>query len=331
MVQIKKDRRRFIKSSIMGGAAISLPLINPNRLEVINSNNKINKIGIIGLDTSHSEVFTRLINEDKINKKFRVIAAYPHGSEDIPSALQMKPNITKAVQELGVKIVDSIDELIENVDFVLLESNDGRVHYEQALPVLQAGKIMFIDKPLAHNLEDAKKIYEMSEKYNTPIFSSSALRYEKSVQEVLSGKFGKILGVDVYTPAGIEESHIDMAWYGIHGVEMLFTLLGKGCQKVIRTHTKDTDVVTGVWNDERIGNLRGIRAGAADIAGIAFCESKIVPIGPFSGYLPLVKEILQFFDSGIPPVEKDDTIEIFKFMHAADQSKLSGKYCSLIQ
>src|SRR5690625_3461378 len=113
MVQIKKDRRRVIKSSIMGDAAISLSLINRNRLEVINSNNKINKIGIIGLDTSHSEVFTRLINEDKINKKFRVIAAYPHGSEDIPSALQMKPNITKAVQELGVKIVDSIDELIE--------------------------------------------------------------------------------------------------------------------------------------------------------------------------------------------------------------------------
>src|SRR5690625_7884780 len=107
---------------------------------------------------------------------------------------------------------------------------------------------------------------------------------------------------------------------------MLFTLLGKGCQKVIRTHTQDTDVVTGVWNDEKIGNLRGIRVGAADIAGIACCENKIVPIGPFSGYLPLVKEILEFFGSGIPPVEKDETIEIFKFMHAADKSKLSSTY-----
>src|SRR5690625_8024724 len=113
---------------MMSTASSSLPLINTIRLEVINSNNKINKIGIIGLDTSHSEVFTRLINEDKINKKFQVIAAYPHGSEDIPSALQMKPNITKAVQELGVNIVDSIDELVEHVDFVLLEANDGRVH-----------------------------------------------------------------------------------------------------------------------------------------------------------------------------------------------------------
>lgn len=331
-------RRNFVRMTALTGAGMSLsPLLGSSIINTSVSSKKFKKqpntvgkrIGIIGLDTSHSEVFTKMINTGEEFDGYKVVCAYPHGSPDIPSALQMKPNIIEAVKAMGVEIVDSIDELLEKVDFVLLETNDGRPHLEQAIPVLRAGKRMFIDKPIAHNFADAKKIFEASKKYNTPIFSSSALRYEAGVVSAASGVYGKVLGADVYTPAALDPNHIDFAWYGIHGVEMLFTLLGTGCEKVVRTHTADTDFITGVWKDGRIGSVRGIRKGAANIAGTAFCENKIVPVGPFTTYQPLVRQIINFFNTGIAPISEVETLEMFRFMEAADKSKKSEKFVNL--
>ena len=284
------------------------------------------RVGVIGLDTSHSKVFTQLINSGEVSGGYKVVAAYAQGSPDIPFAIEMRPRITEAVKNMGVEIVDSIDALLAKVDVVLLETNDGRPHYEQALPVLKAGKRMFIDKPVAHNLKDAQKIFAASKKYGTPIFSSSALRYEENILKAKSGEYGKVIGADVYTPAAYDQHHLDMAWYGIHGVEMLFSLMGIGCIEVIRTHSEGTDVITGRWKDGRIASVRGIRQGAANIAGTAYCENGIVPVGPFTTYKPLVEEIVKFFDTGIVPVAAEDTLEIFRFMEAADRSKKSKKF-----
>lgn len=327
----KKSRREFFKAvSLVAGMSL-LPSLGISKMSNYTErvSNSEKRIGIIGLDTSHSEVFTRLINEGTSKHNFKVVAAYPHGSADIQSALKMKPRITKAVEEMGVEIVNSIASLLKKVDYILLETNDGRPHYEQALPVLKAGKLMFIDKPISHSLSDTKRIFEAAKQYNSPIFSSSALRYEKNTVDVLSGSYGAVIGADVYSPAAMEKDHLDFSWYGIHGVEMLYTLMGTGCEKVMRTYTEETDVLIGVWKDGRIGTIRGIRKGAADIAGIAFCEKEIKNVGPFTTYQPLVDEILGFFDTGIVPVGAEETIEMFKFMHAADRSKRLGKFVKL--
>lgn len=283
------------------------------------------RIGVIGLDTSHSEIFTKMINSGDPNMKgYRVVAAYPHGSKDIASALKMKPDIIKEVQNQGVEIVDSIEALLGKVDVVLLESNDGRPHLEQALQVFKAGKRVFIDKPISVNLEGAKAIFKAAEHYQTPVFTSSALRFDTSVQKVAQGSIGKITGADVYTPAEIDKNHSDLAWYAIHGVEMLFTVMGQGCVSVSRTYRENTDMVVGVWQDGRIGSVRGIRNGAAGIAGTAFGENGIAALGPFSSYEPLVKEIISFFETGNPPVDPKETIEIFSFIQAADKSRSKG-------
>ena len=180
---------------------------------------------------------------------------------------------------------------------------------------------MFIDKPIAATLKDVKLIFEASQKYKTPIFTSSALRFDVNVQKVVSGSIGQVTGADVYTPATIERHHMDMAWYAIHGVEMLFTVMGPGCKTVSRVYQAGTDLVTGVWEDGRIGTVRGIRKGSANIAGTAFGEKGIAPIGPFTSYEPLVAQIIAFFETGIPPVSAAETIEIFSFIRAADISR----------
>lgn len=317
----RTNRREFIQQlAIVGGTSLAFSVAPAEVL----AKQKVKKIGIIGLDTSHSEMFTKDINEGSLKDRgYRVIAAYPHGSRDIPSALGMKQEIIDAVKKMGVEIVDSIDSLLKQVDFILLESNDGRVHYEQAEKVIKAKKPMFIDKPMAENLEKVQAIFQLAAKNNVPIFSSSSLRYDKLVREVNAGKIGKVLGADVYTPAEIEPNHIDQAWYMIHGVEMLFSVMGTGCKEVFRAFHPDFEQVVGIWNDGRIGSVRGIRKGASDIAGIAFGETGISQLGPFAGYGPLVAEILNFFDTGKVPVSNEETIEIFRFMEAAQRSKTS--------
>lgn len=315
------NRRIFLQqlSAITAGtAALSLGPIDALAKQ------KVKTIGIIGLDTSHSEMFAKDINEGSLKDRgYRVVAAYPHGSADIPSALQMKQGIIDAVSKMGVTIVSSIDELLKQVDFVLLESNDGRVHLQQATKVIQAGKPLFIDKPMAESLENVKAIFKIVSEKGVPLFSSSSLRYDALVREVKNGKIGKVLGADVYTPAEIEPHHLDQAWYMIHGIEMLFTVMGTGCKEVYRTSNADYEQVVGTWNDGRIGTVRGIRKGAANIAGIAFGENGISQLGPFAGYGPLVAEILTFFDTGEPPVSAEETIEIFQFMQAAQKSSAS--------
>ena len=253
-----------------------------------------------------------------------MVAAYPYGSKDIESSVSRIPKYTEEIQQLGVKIVDSVATLLDEVDFVLLETNDGRRHLEQALPVFEAGKPVFIDKPIAASLPDAIALFNAAEKYGVPMFSSSSLRYMKSAQEVVNGSIGKVLGADTYSPAHLEPTHPDLYWYGIHGVETLFTVMGTGCQSVSRQHNENVDVVTGKWKDGRIGTFRGMRSGELGYGGTAFGETGIAPLGPYDGYRPLLVEIVNFFKTGKPPVSAEETLEIFAFMTAADVSKQRG-------
>ena len=282
------------------------------------------RVGIIGLDTSHSIAFTKALNSGEQAeelKGYKIVAAYPKGSADIESSSKRIPGYTEEVKKMGVEVVNSIDELLKKTDVILLETNDGRPHLEQALQVMKAGKPMFIDKPVAGSLKDVIAIYDAAKKYNVPIFSSSSLRYMESVQSVVSGKIGKVMGADSFSPAVLEKTHPDLFWYGIHGVEILFTVMGTGCRQVTRTHTDNADVVVGTWSDGRIGTFRGTRTGKHDYGGTAYGETGNLTLGPFKGYDNLLVQIINFFRTGKPPVSAEETLEIYAFMEAADESK----------
>jgi predicted dehydrogenase len=247
------------------------------------------------------------------------------GSADIKSSVDTIPKYTEQVKQMGVEIVDSIKKLLSKVDAVLLETNDGRPHLEQAREVIRAGKPVFIDKPVAGSLEDAVKIYREAADKNVPVFSASSLRYLKNAQAVRhENKIGKVVGADTFSPASLEPTHPDLFWYGIHGVEILFTVMGPGCETVTRLQTPDTDFVVGKWKDGRIGTFRGTRSGTHDYGGIAFGTEANLTLGPFEGYEALLVKIGEFFRSGVSPVDAHETLEIYAFMEAADESKRRG-------
>jgi len=285
------------------------------------------KIGIIGLDTSHAIAFTKFLNgEDKKEefKEFKIVAAYPYGSKTIKTSYDRIPGYIEQVKGMGVEIVPSIAELLDKVDCVMLETNDGNLHLEQAYEVFKAGKIIFIDKPIGANLAQAIAIFQLAKQYNVPVFSSSSLRYVDQSQKLRNGELGKVLGADCYSPGHLEPSHADMAWYGIHGIETLFTVMGTGCTSVNRMSSEGTDVVVGLWDDGRIGTVRGARTGKAPYGGNAVTDQGVVSTGVYEGYEPLLKEILNFFKTRIPPVTEKETLEIFTFIEAADISKSKG-------
>jgi predicted dehydrogenase len=285
------------------------------------------RLGIIGLDTSHAPAFAKLFNaadDPQHVPGCRVVAAHPHGSRTIESSMKRISEYTEAVKKHGVEIVDGVGPLVERVDAVLLETNDGGPHLEQAAVVLRAGKPLFIDKPVAASLADTIAIYRLAAERSVPIFSSSSLRFAAGTQAVRNGSIGDVTGCDTWSPCATEPSHPDFFWYGIHGCESLFTVMGAACETVSRTSTPDFEHAVGVWSGGRIGTFRGIRRGASGYGGTAFGTKGTAAVGMFDGYRPLGVVIAEFMRTRQPPVPPAETLALYAFMEAADESKRRG-------
>lgn len=284
------------------------------------------RIGMIGLDTSHVIAFTKLLNDPANGWNCKVVAGYPGGSSDVEASATRVDNYTKQLHdEYGLEIVGSIDELCEKVDGVLLESVDGRPHLAQATPVIAAKKPLFIDKPMAGSLADVIEIFRLAKESNVPCWSSSSLRFGPGTLGMRNNdEIGEVLGCDAFSPCSLEEHHPDLYWYGVHGVEILFTIMGPGCESVQRLQTDGGEFVVGKWKGGRIGTYRGLKTGKKDYGAMVFGSKGIARSGGYEGYGHLVKEIVKFFKTGEIPVPAEETIEIFAFMTAADESKKQG-------
>ena len=321
-------RRTFLKSSAIAGAGVMASGVSFGNTGV--SSVPVGKrIGIIGLDTSHSTAFTQSFNRANPLPEldgYRVVAAYPRGSADIYSSVSRIPRFTEEIQRFGVVIVNSIAELLNACDKVLLLTNDGRPRLEQVIQVFRAGKTVFLDKPIAGTLTDAFAVFQAARDFNQPVFTSSGLRYISNIDEVIKNRaIGDVLGADTWSPCILEPTHPDLFWYGVHGVETLFTTMGIGCKTVTRFHMPDHEIVVGEWGDQRLGTFRGIRAGRIfNYGGTAFGTTGSQSLGTFIGYDPMLKEVVKYFNTGIPPVTAEETLEIFTFMEAADESKRRG-------
>lgn len=283
------------------------------------------RIGMIGLDTSHVTAFTKTFNDPTDQNHVpggKVVAAFKGGSPDVESSASRVDGYTQTLTEkFGVKLYNTIDELCQNVDVVMIESVDGRPHLEQARPVFKARKPLFIDKPLAGSLKDAIAIYKLAKETKVPVFSTSSLRYYPGLVELKSAPFGDLKGAFSTGPCSLESHHPDLYWYGIHPTEALYTIMGVGCETVQRTTTADTDVVTGVWSGGKVGTLRGIRNGSAPYRVTVFGSKAVLDQKPGGDYTPMLREVMKFFQTGVSPVPLEETLEIFAFMEAADESK----------
>jgi hypothetical protein len=281
------------------------------------------RLGIVGTDTSHATAFAQLLNGGKVPGA-KIVAAYKGGSADVESSRTRVDNYAKELQtKWGVEMVDTIPALASKVDAILLLSVDGRTHLAQFKAALAAKKPVFIDKPLASTFNDAREIDRLAKEAHVPWFSASSLRYS----EVVSSVEGPgILGAITWGPGPFEEHHqLDLSWYAIHPVEILFTLMGPGCEEVTRISGADADEISCKWKDGRIGTVRALRPYGT-YGAVVFRKDGVAvsPSKAHTDYEGLVREIVKFFETGKPPVSNEDTLEIFAFMDAAQRSKETG-------
>ena len=291
------------------------------------------RIGMIGLDTSHVVAFTKLLNNPYSEHHVpgaEVVVAFPGGSDDMELSYSRVEKFTNQLRdEYGIELVDSPEKVAEKCDAILLESVDGRVHLEQFKKIAPYKKPTFIDKPFATTSADALEIKRLSEEHQTPVMSCSALRYSVSLTNALDVTAGKeIYGMDAYGPLAIEENH-GLFWYGIHTAEMLYRVFGTGCEKVTVTKNEDHDLIVGEWKDGRIGSLRGNRKGNNTFGAFLHTEegTRYVDVTkddkPF--YAALLEEIIPFFQTKKPAIDIEETLEITRFLEAANASRETGK------
>ena len=283
------------------------------------------RLGIIGTDTSHVSVFSKAFN-DATSKDHvpgaKVVAAFKGGSPDIESSISRVEGYAKEISEkYHVEIVDKISQLCGKVDGILLESVDGRKHLAQFQEAVKCGKPVFIDKPLSATLADAREIQRIAKAAKVPWFSASSLRWADILPALKSPGNQTVV---VWGPGPLETTHpLDLSWYAIHPIEMLFMVMGPGCVEVTRT-VSTNDVITCKWKDGKLGTVNVLRP-YGEYGGMAFREKDMVTTPKYKhGYGPMLHQLVGFFATGVPPVPNEETMEIFAFMDAAQRSKESG-------
>lgn len=289
------------------------------------------KIGMVGLDTSHCPAFAGLLNNPAAPAHVpggRVVAAFPGGSDDFSRSRERVAGLTARMRdEFGLDILDSIEAVADRCDAVLLHSVDGRQHREQFTRLAPFGKPVFIDKPLATGSADARAIYRLSEKHRSPVFSASALRYANGLPRLPAGE--KALGCLAWGPAEILPDFPGLFWYGIHGAEVLFTMMGSGCRRVAVETNGPADTVVGTWGDGRTGVLYAYRVREAGQFGCTVFAPGAVQAGAAvtepPWYACLLARVIEFLRTGCSPVPAEETFEIIAFLEAAERARASGR------
>jgi hypothetical protein len=292
------------------------------------------QIGMVGMDTSHSRIFAALLN-DKSHPLHvpggRLQCGYPGGSPDFELSYSRVKMISSELQmSYGVELLHSIVEVAENSDAILLTSVDGRVHKEQFAILAPYGKPIFVDKPFAVTSEEAKAMVRLAEKYGTPFFSSSMVRFGKPLTALLKDNTaGAILGADCSGPLELQPTQPGLFWYGIHTVEMLYAALGEGCQSVRAIRHDRQEWVVGQWKDGRIGTVRGNRTGGSDFYTVLHRQRGSGGVNALgvhynAGHQQLLKCFIAMARGGKPPIQPSLTLELIRFLEAANESRVSG-------
>lgn len=286
------------------------------------------RLGIVDFDTSHVVEFTKRLNHKGVPRTqwvdgAHVVVACPGESLLAPHRIA---GFTAEMQQLGVPLVPCPTDLIGQVDGVLICSLEGGQHLARARPFLEAGLPCFIDKPFTCAVTEAHEIARLSALHSAPVFSSSALRYSPDVLHLLADeRLGPLHGAICHGPAPLAESPDEVPrnpglfHYGIHAVEMLYTVMGPGCVQVSCLHQEGADVVTGLWADGRLGTVRGLRHGQRDYGLVLFGAQQVryrkVRTAPL--YRELLRHVVHFFQTRHSPVPLEQTIEIIAFLAAA--------------
>lgn len=285
-------------------------------------------VAIIGLDTSHSIEFTRSIQAPDCEEKKRV-----EGMKVISCLSFLTPFISadklsereKQMRSWSVNVTDSLEEAVDGCDAIMIEINDPSYHLEYVQRCAELQKPVFLDKPLADNIRHGKKICALAAKHAVPFFSASSLRFRPQLLEACR-KMQSPFSASVYGYLGQASKGSSIIWYGVHTFEMLEKIMGRGAISVYSQKVALGVVSIIKYSEERHGIIE-LSTNTWGYSGSLRHKDDAVPfvVDMSSAYIDLLKEIKQFFETGIPPVQIEDTLEVMALLDAAERSFQSGE------
>ena len=207
------------------------------------------RVGILAFDNYQSLAFTQVWHKPPADNPdaggLKVVAAWRGGSPDIEETQVDIERWEPRLIEYGISIEDSIDTVLQKCDAVMIMTIDGRTHLKLAEHALKARKPTYIGRPMAASLEDVIAIFDLAEKYDTPVFSCSQHRYSPGFVDMQNHpEVGEVIGCDVFGGCPTVDHHPDLFWHAIHSFETLYTIMGPGAVSVTRTRTDDAELIT---------------------------------------------------------------------------------------
>ncbi len=255
------------------------------------------KLGFIDLfiDEWHANNYPAWIKTARRGTEFELAYAWE-------KAPQNGRPLEKWCTDFGVTPLKSMEEVVEKSDavFVLAPSNP-EVHRELAEIPLKSGKPVFVDKPFAPSKADAEAMFELAAKHNTPLMSSSALRFSTELDAYRNKP-----GTTYMETTGGGRSFWE---YSIHQIEMIVSVLGTGAKRIMQCGANDVEHMVIQYEDDR-------RASVTYTPNAPFTtrlvhEGKMIVNPQCSDFFPiLLSEILDFFATGKSPIDTAQTIEI---------------------
>lgn len=244
------------------------------------------------------------------------------------------PDKEKAEQfaiAFGCKVAENLMMVAENVDgiFIADTSGDGSDHADIAIPFLENGIPVCIDKPLANSTANAKKIIEAAQKSGTPVFSSSLIYYTKAVEELKAEDLGDIKSV-IATGGGSTENFV----VSIHTFAALQGFMGAGIisAKIVNTPKENDEVIRYLYEDGRIGiiQMNGVAAEfRLDVYGTKGIASRENPMLDFRyGAIKAAQAFVKMLETKEPPISYDIMLEAIAALEAGRISiKESREVC----
>lgn len=265
------------------------------------------RLGLAGTESSHAQGIVEYLNAEGAEAGARVVALAGGPTQR-----------NRDLARLGAisRIVEEPDQLLGSIDALIVTTRDGRLHRQQALPFLEAGVPVWIDKPLACSRADASDILDAASAAHTQATSYSALRWTADALELAHAmqRVGEVQTMTLIGPADARSPYGGVFFYGIHAADVARMLAPPPAGKIsvqtvahtIRVHYPTAGPLVTLELVEPAGD--GRTPFWATLVGRRDVESRELRLGP--GYVrPGVDVFLRMLRTGCAPLTRDEMLD----------------------
>ncbi len=274
-------------------------------------------IGIVGSDNSHALAYGALVNVEKIaGDSARVVAIWGQEAErtaEVAKAASIEHIIATPEDMLGV------------VDVVFVEDRHGGLHAEHAIPFLERGIPVFVDKPLALTLEDCGRILKTANENNAWVTSFSSLRTAETTNALKqrAASIGDIRSAQFAGPCDFESIYGGSYFYATHTVEIALRLVGEDVRTVSAVRSGPMAAANITWEDGALGSFSFVGDAEYHFHATLFGTRGMVSgevLANHDGYRVSAKLILDAIDRQERPHTDEELVRPIAIVHAIEQS-----------